>query len=182
MKGVLRVKEEWKDIIGYEGLYKVSNLGRVKSLNYCNTKKAKILKNIKDKDGYLVICLTNKGNKKNFKIHRLVALHFLDNLENKEQVNHKDENKENNHVSNLEWVTSKENINHGTRIERVRKSLKNNPKRSKSVIGININKKDIVRYPSLREAGRNGFSATGVAECCNKKRTIYKGYIWEYAS
>ncbi|EOU1476299.1 HNH endonuclease [Clostridium perfringens] len=174
--------EIWKDIEDFENTYQVSNLGRVKSLNYCNTKKEKVLKNIKDKDGYLVICLSNKSKKRNFKIHRLVSQAFLDNPNNYPQVNHKNENKEDNRVENLEWVTPKENLNYGTRLERVKKSLKNNPKRSKCVIGISVNTNEIIRYPSLREAGRNGFSSGCIAACCNKKRSVHKGYVWKYAS
>ncbi|WP_124046618.1 NUMOD4 domain-containing protein [Clostridium perfringens] len=174
--------EEWRDIEGYEGKYQISNLGNVKSLNYCNTKKAKNLKHIKDKDGYLLVCLSKNGSKKLFKVHRLVAKAFLDNLNNYPQVNHKDENKENNRVSNLQWVTPYENINYGTRLERVKKSLKNNSKRSKCVIGISVNTNEIIRYPSLREAQRNGFSSFCIAACCKKKRSVHKGYLWEYVS
>lgn len=105
------MKEVWKSIEGYEGLYEVSNLGRVKSLqgkkgdNY-------ILSPISNVDGYCVVGLRKKGIYKQFRIHRIVAKHFIPNPENKSTVNHIDGNKQNNCVSNLEWCTMRENIKH----------------------------------------------------------------------
>ena len=105
------MKEAWKDIKGYEGKYKVSNLGRIKSL-YKN-KDGKVMKYLSNPNGYLYIALT-KGdrNYKRLLIHRLVAIHFIPNPEDKPQVNHIDGNKHNNSVSNLEWVTGSENQIH----------------------------------------------------------------------
>lgn len=103
--------EEWKDIKGYEGLYQVSNLGRVMSFK---TSNPKLLKPTKHYSGYLHI----KLSKKYFSMHRLVALHFLDNPNNYEDVNHIDEDKTNNMVSNLEWCSTKYNVNYGTRTQR----------------------------------------------------------------
>lgn len=102
--------EEWKDIKGYEGLYKISNHGRIKSNKHYN--KNKILKPIIKNRRYQEISLTKNNKKKSVKIHRLVALHFILNPDNKSQVNHKDGNKQNNHISNLEWVTASENMKH----------------------------------------------------------------------
>ena len=122
------MKEEWRDIKGYEGLYQISNLGRVKSLardtnnQYC--KVDKIIKANPNKWGYLNVNLYKKGKGKPFKVHRLVALHFIENPENLPEVNHKDENKSNNCVDNLEWCTSKDNCNHGTRNKRISEKLK----------------------------------------------------------
>ena len=101
--------EEWKDIKGYEGLYQVSNLGRVKS------KTGRIRKTTFTNSGYELVVLYNNCKSKGFTIHRLVAEALLPNPENKPQVNHIDEDKTNNAVFNLEWVTAKENVNHGTR-------------------------------------------------------------------
>lgn len=103
------MKEVWKDIEGYEGLYQISNLGRVKRVA-----TGKVLKGGKDKDGYLMVKLYKNNIRSNKKIHRLVAEAFIPNPENKPQVNHADENKTNNSLDNLEWMTAKENINHGT--------------------------------------------------------------------
>jgi len=103
--------EEWKWIDGYEGEYKISNKGNIKSFKKC--KDGKILKPKRDgKNKYLMICLSNNGKQKYCLIHRLVAQAFIPNYDNKEEVNHIDGNKKNNTVENLEWVTHIENIHH----------------------------------------------------------------------
>ena len=104
------MEEIWKDIKGYEGHYKVSNLGNVKSFKYG---KETLLKRRLTDRGYDTAMLYDKGKQKCFKIHRLVAQAFIPNLENKSEVNHIDGNKLNNSVDNLEWCTHKENITHG---------------------------------------------------------------------
>lgn len=111
--------EQWKDVIGYEGLYQVSDLGRVKSLrkkvkartDSFSYKRERILKQAIDK-GYLRTCLTHSCKKETTKVHRLVALVFIPNNENKPQVNHKNTIKKDNRLTNLEWNTEKENVNH----------------------------------------------------------------------
>ena len=107
--------EEWKDIKGYEGLYQVSNLGNVKSLKR-NTTHERILKQRKNRDGYLYVNLCKEGKTKTKKIHRLVAEHFISNDENKYSVNHKDGIKNNNNVENLEWATSLEQAHHAVKM------------------------------------------------------------------
>lgn len=107
--------EEWKDVPNYEGLYQVSNLGRIKSLRDKNGKaREKILKLKLSKFGYYQICLCKNGKQKWYFVHRLVALAFIPNPNNLPQINHIDENKTNNYVENLEWCTSKYNSNYGT--------------------------------------------------------------------
>lgn len=108
--------EIYKWVQGYEGLYKVSNLGNVKTFNWRNAKKEAILKPATNKNGYLQVALQKDGKLKSFKVHRLVAQSFLLNLENKPQVNHKDCNKKNNRVDNLEWCTPKENTTHAIKM------------------------------------------------------------------
>lgn len=98
--------EVWKQIKGYEGLYEVSNLGRVKSLCAGRWRTEMIRKPVKDKDGYLTISLKKNGKYSNFKIHRLVALSFIPLVAGLDQINHKDEDKTNNCVENLEWCDS----------------------------------------------------------------------------
>ena len=166
--------EIWKDIEGYEGLYQVSNLGRVKSLNYNRTRKEKILKHGSDKKGYLYVNLCKEGKKRNYRVHRLVAETFIDNLENKPEVNHKDEDKTNNKVENLEWVTSKENSNYGTRNKRVAKS------QSKPIYGINVKTNEKIEFPSTMEAQRNSFNQGNIVNCLKGRCKSHKGYKWFY--
>ena len=119
-------EEIWKDIViekngilyDFTNLYKVSNLGRIKS--YVRDKNGKIMSPKKEKSGYMQICLRNNGEKEIFKVHRLVATAFLPNPDKLPQVNHKDENKTNNNVDNLEWCSASYNTNYGTRNERDR--------------------------------------------------------------
>ena len=113
--------EIWKDIKGYEGLYQVSNLGRVKSL-----RKNIIMKEALKEERYLSITLHKNKTRKSFYIHRLVAQAFVSNPNNYPEVNHKDENKQNNQMDNLEWCTPKYNANYGTRNKRLSELQKGN--------------------------------------------------------
>ena len=123
------MKEEWKDVKDYEGLYQVSNLGRVKSVERMKwsglnggcyvTVPERILKTIKDKYGYLTVNLCKDSKMKTYKVHRLVATAFLDNPNNLPMINHKNEIKSDNHVDNLEWCDASYNANYGTRNQRV---------------------------------------------------------------
>lgn len=181
--------EEWRDIEGYEGLYQVSNEGRVKSLNYNKTKKEKILKPTSNR-GYLMVNLHNEGRKKYCQIHRLVANAFIENPNNLPQVNHKDEDKTNNHVENLEWCDSSYNCNYGTRNQKIsEKGL--NKKNSKTVYQYTLDGELVNVYPSTKECGRQGFYDANVSHCCNggyfsQKRgkwinyKTFKGYRWSY--
>lgn len=108
-----------KDIQGYEGLYAITSCGKVWSY-----KSKRFLMPYKHYKGYLLVKLTKDGIRKAYTVHRLVAEAYIPNPENKEQVNHKDENKANNCVNNLEWMTNKENANYGTRNERISNTLK----------------------------------------------------------
>ena len=124
--------------------------------------------------------LYKEGKKRNYQVHRLVAQAFIPNPDNKPQVNHKDEDKTNNKVENLEWVTCKENINYGTRTERSGKSQTNNNKKSKPIYGINIKTNEKIEFPSTMEAQRNGFDHGTIVNCLKGRRKSHKGYQWFY--
>ena len=111
-------EEIWKPIKDFEGYYEVSNIGRVRSLNYKRTGKGKILKNIEDYKGYLEVVLTKNGKRKQFKVHRLVAEAFIPNPENKPCIDHINTVKSDNRVENLRWVTYKENSNNEKTLEK----------------------------------------------------------------
>ena len=102
----------WKDIVGYENVYQVSNYGNVR-----NIKKGNMLTPSPEKKGYLRVSLWKDGGYKTKKVHRLVCECFLDNLNNKSQVNHIDGIKTNNNVNNLEWVTNDENVKHKVKLD-----------------------------------------------------------------
>lgn len=173
--------EIWKDIKEYEGLYQVSNLGRIKSLARINSNRNKkhiILKpRMGGSDLYDRCRLRKNGNSKNFLVHRLVAIHFIENPENKKYVNHKDEDKTNNFFENLEWVTFKENLNHGTRNRRISITATNG-KQSIPVFQIDSITNNIVKeWVSMSEAGRNGYSQ-GLISKAVKSNSKHKGFYW----
>ena len=165
------MEEIWKDIKGYEGLYKVSNLGHIYS-NYVNRN----LEGSLDKYGYKVTILTNNGIHRRYLSHRLVAQAFIPNPENKPQVNHIDEDKINNRIDNLEWNTAKENMNHGTRTER-QIATQRIIQKSRSVQCSNGN-----IYRSTREASRElGVDNSSLNKVLKGKRKQAGGYTFKYA-
>lgn len=183
--------ENWKDIEGYEGLYQVSDCGNVKSLerdvySQCGTitrrTKEKILVPILDRDGYMRVNLHKNGKMKVMSIHRLVAMAFLPNPENKPQVNHIDEVKTNNAVDNLEWCNHEYNINYGTRTERSiqnRRSYKlGNAPRAKPVFCVELNKKFDCAKSVEKELGVDG---SAITKACKGKIKTTGGFHWRYA-
>ena len=112
--------EEWKPVIGYEGIYEVSDCGNVRSLNYNKSGKVKLLKQITAKDGYLVVCLHKNGKQKEGKVHRLVATAFIPNPDNKPCIDHISTIRNDNRVENLRWATSMENSNNPNTIVNMR--------------------------------------------------------------
>lgn len=156
--------EIWKDIKGYDG-YQVSNMGRVWSIH-----SQKHLKPRPNKQGYLRVCIkANNGKYKDEYIHRLVAIAFIDNPYQKPQVNHKNETITDNRADNLEWVTSKENINYGNH------SLKCSISRGKPVICVETG----IEYHSAREAGKHFNNNHHISEACNTGG-VAAGYHWKW--
>lgn len=157
--------ENWKDIEGYEGLYQVSDQGRV-----LNIKKNRIITPFKSGCGYLYVSL----NKKDYRVHRLVAKAFLLNPNNYSIVNHKDENKANNRVDNLEWCTQKYNINYGT--IKVRKGKR----RGQKIKQMALDGKLITIWSSVKEAKKEGYNDRAIYLVCEDKRKTHKGYLWAF--
>ena len=182
IKDVSYLGEVWKDIKDYEEEYEVSNLGRVR-----NKKTKKILKPKKGKNGYSYVGLYKKGEAKWFYVHRLVYEAFIGEIPKWMQVNHKDENKENNVLSNIDaLMTNKENLNYGTHNERIAKSL------GKPIIQKTLQGEIIKIWPSAMEIHRQlGYSQGNISDCCRggyfnnnrgkwvNAKSAY-GYIWEY--
>ena len=175
--------EEWRDVVGYEGRYQVSSMGRVKSLERTyidksgrkRTVKECILKPVIDRYGYLLVSLYAGGKQKTLKVHRLVCEAFHESHDNKPYVNHINENKTDNRAVNLEWCTAKENCNHGTRNERTAK------KRSKQVGQYTLNGELVKVWQSATEAERQaGFSNGNISLAANGKYKQAYGFIWEY--
>ena len=170
-------KEIWRDIEGYEGLYQVSDQGRVKSLVRKGRKSERILKPGVMHDGYVGVNLYSGGKPKTLKVHRLVCEAFHENPDNKPQVNHINEIKTDNRASNLEWCTRKQNINHGSRNERVAKA------QSKPVAQYAQDGELIKIWPSTREVERQaGFRHGYICQSANGKRKQAYGFIWKYVS
>lgn len=166
------MEEIWKDIAGWEGLYQVSTCGRVKSLKYG---KERILKQSKNSSGYLTVSLYIEGKTLSKVVHRLVAIAFIPNPENKIEVNHIDEDKKNNRLENLNWMTSKENSNWGTRIERQVKSI------SKPIKVIYQDDTYEIWESATVFANEYGINSGGITNVLSGRRKTYYGLQFEYA-
>ena len=165
------MNEIWKDVSGYDVVYQISNLGRLKRVFKNGAEH--FLVGVRDKDGYVKVILSKSQNKKHFRLHRLVAEAFIPNPTDKPVVNHKDKNTQNNKVTNLEWVTVSENVIHGY------------------LTGRNVHKRAVAQYTrdmelislwdSMREASKQlGISEHNICSCCNGKLKTSGGYIWRY--
>ena len=165
--------EIWKDVEGYEGFYKVSNHGDIMSLpRNGTTKNSRILKQYTDRCGYKYVILQKLGKLKTEKVHRIVANNFIPNTQNKREVNHKDGDKTNNQVDNLEWVTTSENQLHSIYV------LNHLRKR---VVQCTVDGKVIKIWESQAKAAKALKICGGdISRCCNGIRAIAGGYKWRF--
>ena len=191
--------EIWKTAVYdgeiYEGLYRVSNLGRILSLDYNHTGKPDLMNPVERKDGYLQVDLSKNKETKTCLVHRLIAETFLENPENKPHINHKIEGKKGKKINmvifnedgsidkertSIEWVTPKENNDYGTRNERAGKT-NTNGKCSKRVLQFTLDGEFVREWPSTREIERQlGYNNANISACCLGKRKSAYGFRWEY--
>lgn len=168
----MNIDEIWCPIKGYEGIYEVSDQGRVRSLKFG---KERILKPGRNPKGYILVHLYKNREKKWYLVHRLVALAFIPNPDNLPQVNHKDENPSNNKVENLEWCDCKYNNNYGTRNQRQAEKI------SKPVLQLTKSGELVREWKSTRDAERNlGFNHGNISSCCTGKCKSAYGFIWKF--
>ena len=188
LKGGDTLEEIWKDIAGYEGLYQVSNLGRIRSLDrkVCNRngfaiKKGKILKEAAVNIRYKKVNLWKDNTGENKLVHRLVAEAFIPNPNNLPEVNHKDENPANNCVDNLEWCDHGYNMNYGTATQRIVKKRKGNPVGEQPILQYSKDGDFIAKYRSALKAAEavNGDNSA-ICKCANGRVKTSYGYVWKW--
>jgi hypothetical protein len=187
--------EIWKDINGYEGYYQISNKGNVRSVDRfdgVHDRAGTVIKQSLKPNGYLQVGLRKHNQRKWVGVHRLVAIHFIDNPENKPQVNHIDGNKQNNTVENLEWVTQEENQQHAIRTG-LRKNVRRrenhpfygkfgaNSHSAKPVVRVDPVTGETKLYKAKILAKDDGFDVTAISKCCHGKIKTHKGYKWYFA-
>ncbi len=183
--------EEWRDVKGYEGYYQVNPFGEIRRLHKHTANRK--LKAVLDKDGYLYVCLSRNGISKNHRVHRIVAEAFLEKNNTHSQINHKDENKQNNHYTNLEWCDCIYNNNYGTRNRRISKTKTGVPAawmigktgrfcpNSKVVYQYDKNMNFIREWECANQVERElGFASSNInTNARGKMKTAY-GFIWKY--
>lgn len=182
------MEEIWKDIPGYEGLYQASNLGKIKSMPRKGTHSQEeyILKEKKRRKGYHEIALTKECKTKHYFVHRLIAMTFIPNPLNLPQIDHIDDNKSNNCVNNLQWITNADNMAKAWRtgartIEKTYKRGKDN-KISKSVMQYDLEGNFIKQWYCIKDIERElKFHSGNICCCCRHKRPTAYGFKWEYA-
>lgn len=192
------MEEIWKDIKGYESLYQVSNMGRIKSLERYKENHSKLQKveekiktiNIKN-SGYQFVQLYKNNKYKNLMVHRLVAQAFIPNVDNKPQINHIDGNKLNNNVTNLEWCTNSENEKHAwnTGLKQCTEKLKettrktNKEYKSKPINQLDLQGNYIRTWLNAHEASRHlGIDRSTISQCCrgSRRNKTAGGYKWGF--
>ena len=190
-------KEIFKDIEGFEGYYQVSNMNRVKSLErtvwcglnggYYKTVHERILKPSKTNMGYLQVMLCKDGKRKWYRIHRLVATAFCENPEGYTDVNHINEDKSDNRAENLEWCSRSYNNSYNDKSKKagkkVAEKLRNYPKTSKPIIGIDKVTGLTVEFPSAKEASRQiGINQSNITSCLKGRQKTCGGFYWMYSN
>ena len=166
--------EEWKTVIidgeVFEN-YEVSSYGNVR-----NAKTGRVLKPSRTQDGYLQVVLCKNGKRKTSRVHRLVAFAFIpnDDIENKYEVNHLNEIRDDNRLENLEWISHEENNNYGTHNEHIAKS------RCKKVIGKSLTENKVIILHSAKQGEKYGFKSSAITSCCKHKIKQHHGYTWHY--
>ena len=174
-------KEVWKPVPGYEGLYQVSDKGRVRSLHYKHSNSTRILKSSIHTLGYQRLALVKDGSVKFYYVHSLVWEAFNGPVPEGMQINHNDEVKTNNNLENLSLVTCKENINWGTRNERMINN-RTGERSPKWVVKLSKNDEILHFYPSANQATREtGIRQSGITDCCRGKSKTSGGFKWKYA-
>ena len=191
--------EIWKDVVGYEGLYQVSDMGQVRSLNWRGSGLVRNMYLKPTHDGYRQVVLYKDGKGKTSRVHRLVAEAFIPNPENLPLINHKDEVASNNCVSNLEWCTHSYNMRYWMNLHPEKKELSDAVRRKKKesfgrkrgpykltspVLQRSVETDEVIRrWDSLYEAyDTNGWWGASIKACCEGKRKTAYGYRWEYAT
>ena len=178
--------ENWRDVVGFEGIYMVSDLGNVKRLNYRNTGKEYILKPTDNGEGYMVVSLYKNGESKNLRVHRLVAEAFIPNPSNLPVINHKDENPANNRADNLEWCDVQYNTNYGSGLDKMldRRMNKQSTNRPRKVVGISETDGSRIEFSSIADASRyftGKALGTNISACVRGLRKTSFGFHWFYA-
>lgn len=186
------MKEIWKDIKDYEGLYQISNLGRIKSLNReflmenkltknMNVRKIKekILNQYENKDKYLSVYLYKNKIRKMYLVHRLVAQNFIINNKNYCEINHIDNNKQNNCDKNLEWCSRQYNIEYFSRTCLVGNSKRKT--RYQPTEQYDLDGKYLKTWKTILDAEKF-YNTNHISECCRGKYQVIKGYRWKYAN
>ena len=176
--------EEWRDIAGYEGLYQVSNLGRIRSLDryvphktfgtkFC---KGVVMATHQTNAGYLAVNLSKENKYTTIDVHRIVAQSFINNPDELPEVNHKDENKHNNAADNLEWCDNYYNAIYGTKLERQREKM------SRQIIQYDRSGNPLKEYESATQAEKeiSGKFTGAISKCINGRSKTAYGYIWKY--
>ena len=174
---MLLPKQIWKDIPGFEGKYQVNQVGQVRSLNYNRTGKVRRLSPGLITNGYLQVGLYKDSKCKLYLVHRLVAQTFIPNPNNYSEVNHKDENKANNTVWNLEWCCRNYNMNYGTRNKRVSEVHR------KPIIMLDMNNNILACFYSLQDASEyvgKPRDNDNVGACARGRKKTAFGYKWAY--